>query len=254
MDEYGYLDFTAISHTPFKQVLSALEVPFKEEGKKLITEQEVINAEKNLYFEKGGAKGELKGGSVIKFVSAYKHCSLREAAFFIKSLSGEPVREEKRIPELTLTYHPYLSEIPEDICQSLKVGFCKEKSIMAGHICFKVGQHYIGYNPEKKTWLFPKQFQVNTLWNVENCYGETIVITVNPFDSLFLLSQDYPDTASILRVAITEEQAVIIRKYKRALILHDEPQNLVEKLVGHLFIKTHPAINRPTKEQVLSLL
>lgn len=253
-DQYGFLDFTAISHTPFKKVLSALEIPFKEEGKKLITDGEVINSEKNLYFEKGGAKGDLKGGSIIKFVSAHKHCSLREAAAFIKSLSGEPVKEEKRIPELTLTYHPYLSEIaPEDLCQSLKVGFCKEKSIMAGYICFKVGAHYIGYNPEKKTWLFPKNFKVDTIWNIENCDQDTIVIVVNPFDALYLIAQGIPNTAAILRVAITDEQAELIRKYKTALIFHNEPQNLVEKLVGHLYIKTNPS-NRPTKEQVLSLL
>lgn len=253
MDAYGFLDFTVISKAPFKEVLGALKIAYEEKGKQLITENEVINTEKNLYFEKGGAKGELKGGTVIKLVSAHKKCSLREAAFFIKSLSGE-VKEEKKIPELTLTYHDYLFKIaPEDLCQSLKVGFCKEKSIMAGHICFKVGGHYVGYHPEKKTWLFPKNFKVDTLWNIENCDKDTIIVTVNPFDSLYFIARGFSNTASLLRDSMTQEQEDLLKKYRCVLLLHDEPKNIVERLAGSCFIKTYP-MNRPQKEQIANLL
>ena len=254
MDAYGFLDFTTISKTPFKSVLEAMKIPYKEEKQKLITEQEVINSEKNVYFEKGGVKGELKGGSIIKFVSVRNNLSLREAAFFIKSLSPE-VKEERKIPELTLTYHDYLFKIaPEDLCRDLKVGFCKEKSIMAGHICFKVGQHYIGYHPEKKTWLFPKNFKVDTLWNIENCdKKDTIIVTVNPFDGLYFIARGFSSTASLMRDSMTQEQEDLLKKYRCVLLLHDEPKNIVERLAGSCFIKTYP-MNGPQKEQIANLL
>jgi len=216
MDNYGFLDFKAISQTPFEKVFKALEIPYREENGKLITDNEIVVIEKNLYFEKAGQKGEKKGGSVIMFVSAYKHCSLREAAFFVKELAGSPT-EEKKIPELTLVYHPYLTDIaPEDLCKGLNVGYCKEKSIMAKHICFKVGEHYIGYNPDKKTWLFPKNFKRNTLWNIDNCDQELILITRDPFTALKLIAKGYNYAASILGVAPTEEQKEIIKRYEFA--------------------------------------
>lgn len=252
MDNYGFLDFKAISQTPFEKVFKALEIPYREENGKLITDNEIVVVEKNLYFEKAGQKGEKKGGSVIMFVSAYKHCSLREAAFFIRELAGSPA-EERKIPELTLVYHPYLTDIaPEDLCKSLNVGYCKEKSIMAKHICFKVGQHYVGYNPEKKTWLFPKDFKVNTLWNIENCCRDIIVITTNPFDALFLLAKGLHSIASLLRESITEAQEELIKRHKKVLLLHNDPK-MVERLISHTFVRI-AAINRPTKEQIEALI
>jgi len=216
MDNYGFLDFKAISQTPFEKVFKALEILYREENGKLITDSEIVVVEKNLYFEKKGERGEKKGGSVIMFVSAYKHCSLREAAFFVKELAGSPV-EEKKIPELTLIYHPYLADVaPEDLCKSLNVGYCKEKSIMAKHICFKVGEHYIGYEPEKQKWLFPKNFKRNTLWNIDNCDKEIIFITRNPFTALKLIAKGYSYAASIMGVTPTEEQKEIIKRYEFA--------------------------------------
>jgi hypothetical protein len=254
MDNFGFLDFKAISLVPFEKVLKTLEISYREENGKLITDTDIISVDKNLFFEKAGQRGDKKGGSVIQFVSEYKHCSLRAAAFFIKELCGVPAKEEHKIPELTLHYHPHLAEIaPEDLCKGLNVGFCKGKSIMAGHICFKVGAHYIGYNPDKKTWLFPKNFKVDTLWNIENCDQDTIIVVVNPFDALFLVAQGISNTAALLRDSMTSAQGELLKGYKRVLLFHDEPLT-AERLLRRAFVKVVPAINRPTKEQIDALI
>lgn len=216
MDNYGSLNFVEISRVPFERVLKALDIPFKEDGNKLTTETDIISIDKNLFFQKAGQKGDKKGGSVIDFVSEYKHCSLRAAAFFIKGLVGAP-KEEKKIPELTLVYHPYLADYaPEDLCKSLNVGICKEKGIMAKRICFKAGEHYIGFNPENKDWLFPKNFKRSTLWNIENCDKDIILITRDPFTALKLITKGYYYAASIMGASPTEEQKDIIKRYEYA--------------------------------------
>jgi hypothetical protein len=214
MDNYGYLDFKVISQTPFKKVFDALALEYREENGKLIADNAIVDINKNLFFNPHNKK---EGGSCIKFVELYKACSLREAAFFISELCGAPAKEEKKIPELTLTYHPYLAGIaPEDLCKSLNVGFCKEKSIMAKHICFKVGEHYIGYEPEKQKWLFPKNFKRDTLWNIENCDSNINLVCRNPFTALKLVAKGYSYAASIMGTAPTEEQKEIVKRYEFA--------------------------------------
>lgn len=247
-DQFGFLKFAEISQTPFERVLKELEVHFTEKDGKLIGDGFIVSVDKNLYFEKGADR---KGGTCIDFVSAYKHCSLRAAAFWIKEVCGAPVKEEKKIPVLTLEYHPYLEDIaPADLCQSLGVGYVQQKSIMAKRICFKLGQHYVGYSPEKKDWHTPEGFKYDTLWNIDNCDQETVIITVNPFDSLFLIAQGIPNTASLMRQNMTEAQGKILERFKRVLLLHEDPRNIVERLSPHVFIKAIPEIHRPTKEQI----
>lgn len=231
MDSLGFLDFKQISQTPFKNVFNSLGIQYREENGKLIADNVIVDVEKNLYFNPHNKK---EGGSVIVFVSNYKVCSLREAAFFIKELAQKP---DKQIPALELVYHPFLENmmIPEELCKSLGVGFCKQKSIMNGRICFKVGEHYIGFHPEKKNWYFPKNFKVDTLWNIDNCYSDRIVITVDPLSALLLISAGLINTASIMRESMTEAQKEILAKYKYILFLKDNPA--ISELAKHSFVK-----------------
>jgi len=219
MDKYGFLDFKQISQTPFDIVLKALGIDYKIQNGKLMTDNEIISVKDNLFLYKN-ATGDRKGGSVIQYVSYVKNFSLRDAAFFIRSLTEAPPKEEIKIPVLTLTYHPYLQEIgiDERMCQALNVGFCEQKGIMAKRICFKVGEHYIGFSPEKKDWLFPKNFKRNTLWNIDNCDKELILITHDLFIALKLIAKGYPYTASFMGANPTEEQKEIIKRYEYVFV------------------------------------
>jgi len=220
MDKYGFLDFKEISKTPFEVVLKALGIPYRGENSKIITDNEIISTKENLYFHKNAGNGERKGGSVIQYVSHVKNFSLRDAAFFIKELSPGEEKTEKNIPVLNLVYHHYLSDmgVPEDLCAGLNVGYCEQKGIMKGRICFKVGEHYIGYSPDKKDWLFPKNFKRNTLWNLENCDQDIILVTHDPFVCLKLITKGYHYAASIMGSSPTEEQNEIIKRYEFAFI------------------------------------
>lgn len=161
-----------------------------------------------------------KGGSVIQFLANKKGISLRESAYlinseFLRKKKPEIPHETKRpIPELTLEYHPFLEQyVPADLCEVLEVGYCKQKSVVNGRICFKVGNHYIGYHVEKKDWFFPKGFKRDTLWNIENCVNDCIFITKDPFRALAMIAKGYHNTASIMGSEPTDEQKKIIEKY-----------------------------------------
>jgi hypothetical protein len=245
MDSYGFLDFKVISQTPFKDVFNALTLEYREDNGKLVMDNAIVDTNKNLFFNPHDKK---EAGSVIKFVQLHKACSLRDAAFFIKGLANVPV-EEKKVPELELIYHPHLSEFaPEDLCKFLGVGFCKQKSIMNGRICFKVGEHYIGYHPEKKDWYFPKNFKLDTLWNIDNCDGNRIVVMANPFDALTLVASGLHYAASIMRENMTEAQERLLGRYKYILLFHDKPP--LDKLAGNSFAKVLPANLKLTKDEI----
>jgi len=217
MDNLGFLDFKKINGVPFEIILKALDVRYRGDNGKFITDNEVISVKDNLYFLKKSTDGKREGGTVINYVAMVKNLSLREAAFFVQELRPED-KPEVKIPVLALSYHSHLQEIgiSEEMAKALNVGWCEQKGIMNKRICFKVGDHYIGYSPEKKDWLFPKNFKRNTLWNLENCDGTMIIITRDPFTSLALISQKYYYTASIMGANPTEEQKDIIKFYKFA--------------------------------------
>lgn len=214
--EMEYLNFDEISKkVKFAQVLDWLDIPHTETDLELKGQGFIVNRLKNIYFNPTGTDK----GSVINFVSATKGADLRTAAKMLKDqflTEEKPAPETKRpIPTLELEYHPYLEEIaPADLCKDLNVGFCKQKSIMNGRICFKVGEHYIGYSPEKKDWFFPKGFKRDTLWNIDNCDQDTIFITHDPFTALKMIVKGYPNTASMMGQSLTEEQRNVVKGYK----------------------------------------
>lgn len=208
-----YLNFTEISKVGFEKILELLKLPYtRTNNGEIKGECFIISLKKNQYFNPTGSDK----GSVINFVAAQKGMDLRSAAKLIKDEFLTPKEEPKRqIPVLELEYHPFLEEIaPPDLCQGLNVGFCKQKSIMNGRICFKVGANgYVGYNPDDKSWLFPKSFKRDTLWNIENCDQDLILVTNDLFDALKLVNKGYHYTASIMGINPTEEQKQILQKY-----------------------------------------
>lgn len=214
-----YLNFDEISkRVKFGQVLDWLQIPYTETQTGEYKGQAfIINKLKNVYFNPVGHDK----GSVINFVSALKGIDLRTAAKLLKDqfLATKTQEEPKRpIPTLELEYHPFLAQIcPEDVCKGLKVGFCKQKSIMSGRICFKVGEHYIGYSLEKEDWLFPKGFKRDTLWNIENCDKDIIFITKDPLVALLMIAHGYHNTASIMGTKPTVEQDEIVSRFRVAL-------------------------------------
>lgn len=211
-----YLNFQQISQVKFKDVLDWLAIPYTETETELRGQEFIANKKLNLYF----THTKTSKGSVINFISSLNQVDLRTAAKMLKDqflTEKKPAPETKRpIPTLELEYHPYLEEmgIPKDLCKDLNVGFCKQKSIMAGRICFKVGEHYIGYSPEKKDWFFPKGFKRDTLWNIDNCDQDIIFITRDPFTALKMIAKGYSYTASCMGKDLTDEQLGITKRYE----------------------------------------
>ncbi|MDQ5987373.1 MAG: hypothetical protein CSYNP_03113 [Syntrophus sp. SKADARSKE-3] len=215
------IDFNEICQkVSFLDVVNWLGLEHKQNNGEIKGEGFIANQKDGrwVYFDPGDKNNN---GTIINFVSKQKGVGLRDAGKLLKDqfLTMQRPQEPKRsIPTLTLEYHPFLSETaPEDLCKALNVGFCKEKSIMAGRICFKVGEHYIGYSPEKKDWLFPKNFRRDSLWNIGNCDRDIIFVTKDPFTALKMVASGYQNTASIMGVAPTEEQKGIVSRFSVAL-------------------------------------
>ena len=134
-----YLDFQSIcGKVSFTQALDLLGIPYEITKTGVKGEGFIANKkdDKEYYFNPKD-KTE-KGGSVIQFVANKKGVDLRTAAKMLKDafLDTGPKPEPKRnIPALELEYHEWLTDIaPVDLCKSLNVGFCKQKSIMSGRI------------------------------------------------------------------------------------------------------------------------
>ena len=212
-----YLNFQEISKVKFALVLDWLAIPYTELETELKGQGFIVNTSKNIYFNPTGSDK----GSVINFVSANNGIGLREAAKLLKDkflTQDKPVETKRPIPTLELTYCPFLEPIiPAEVCKDLNVGLCKQKSIMAGRICFKIGEHYVGYSLEKKDWFFPKGFKRDGVWNIQNCTSKVLFVTKDPFTALYMIANGYANTCSTIGIP-TKEQMEIIQKYEIVLI------------------------------------
>jgi hypothetical protein len=193
----------------FSEVLEWLSIPYESKGDEIKGECFVANEKDGIWYYFNPHDRSQKG-SVINFVSNAQGIGLREAGKRLKDHFLKEKKEEqpkRPIPTLELTYHPFLEDYASaQVCQFLNVGYCKQKSIMAGRICFKVGEHYIGYSPEKKDWFFPKGFKRDTLWNIDNCDSDVILLVKDPLIALKLIAKGYDSTASIMGTSPTGEQ------------------------------------------------
>ncbi len=255
MAKQEFLNFKEISEKiSFEEVLNWLNIPFKKSDKELKTDNFIISIEKNLFF---CPANENVKGSVINFVANNDGISLREAASKLKNhfLSKENETQPKRdIPNLTLNYHDYLKqkEITPEVAEEYEVGFVKQRSVMSGRIAFKIyysGENlgYIGYKIDNDNWFFPKGFK-RPLYNAHKIIDKKfVIVTTDPFDTLRIISMGVTNVVSLLANSMTAEQEEELKKFRHILLLHKEPQNIVNRLTSSSFVKA-PILSKPLKE------
>lgn len=256
MSKQEFLNFAEISKTiHFKDVLDWLNITYKKKNLELRGEGFIVSVEKNLFFT---PNDESLKGSVINFVSHHKQIGLREAAALLKTqfLSNQKeVKHQREIPDLSLDYHDYLAQrlIEPALAKQFEVGFVKQRSIMAGRISFKIYDHsgnhngYVGYKYEDNSWYFPKGSK-RPLYNVFRVKDtKSVIVTVDPFDALRIISMGMPQVVSLLANSMTVEQEEQLKKFKYILLFHTEPENIINRLYQTSFIKA-PLLVKPLQE------
>ncbi len=253
-----FLNFKEISEKiSFEDVLNWLNIPFTRTDKELKGDEFIVSIEKNLFFS---PKNENLKGSVINFLANKNGIDLREAAKLLKAqfLSGENEHTPKRaIPNLTLEHHNYLIErgITREVAEQYEVGYVKQRSVMAGRIAFKIYDSkenhlgYVGYKAEHNSWFFPKGFK-RSLYNAHNIKSnEFVIVTIDPFDALRIISLGINEVVCLLANSMTAEQEEELKRFKNILLFHKEPQNIVSRLCGSSFIKS-PLLSKSLKEML----
>ena len=234
-----YLNFAEISTVPFKDVLDWLNIPYQQDNRELKGDNFVVSVEKNLYKQ---IKGEGKG-SVINFVSSLKDEDLRSAALEIKIQFQSQAKEEpKEIPNLLLEHHKMLEPygITEEVSKEYEVGIVRQRSIFAGKLAFKVydgEKHtgYVAYDIKEGRWLFPKGFK-RTLYNIQSIKDIYVIVVPSTFDVFHLLKLGNPNAVALIGKSMTDDQEKQLEKFKHILLLHPEPENIVNRLSKKHFI------------------
>ncbi|MBK9334708.1 MAG: hypothetical protein IPM96_20475 [Ignavibacteria bacterium] len=256
MSKKEFLNFAEISKAiSFNDVLDWLNILYQKKNGEIRGEGFIVSIEKNLFFT---PNDDSKKGSVINFVSHHKQIDIREAALLLKTQFLSKTKESKPdrvLPNLTLEYHSYLTKcsISPDIAKEYEVGLVKQRSIVSGRIALKVydsqANHigYIGYKQEDNSWFYPKGFK-RPLYNIHRITDKKVVIvTADPFDALRIISLKIPQVVSLLAQSMTAEQEGELKKFKYILLLHIEPENIVNRLYSTSFIKA-PVLSKPLQE------
>ncbi len=249
MSKQEFLNFKEISEkVPFEEVLNWLNVPFTKTDKELKGEEFIVSIEKNLFFS---PKNENLKGSVINFLANHNGIDLREAAKQLKAqfLSVENEHTPKRvIPNLALEPHNYLIEkgITREVAEQYEVGYVKQRSVMAGRIAFKIYDSkenhlgYVGYKVEDGKWFFPKGFK-RPLYNSHRVNSnDFVIVTTDPFDTLRIISLGIKEVVCLLANSMTAEQEEKLKRFKRILLIHKDPQNIINRLAFSSFIRAVP--------------
>ncbi len=247
-----FLDFNEISQRiPFTNVLDYLNISYTTKGKELRGEGFIVDTGKNLYFN---PKGDDKG-SVINFLHTLKGGTLRDCAIELKKqFLDEPKKPEREIPTLELDHgHAEVTKlgISLEAAEFFNIGYCGQKSIMAGKIAFKIIDHnnnhqgYIGVNGGK--WFYPKGFKRDTLYNLFRQKQEAVIVVVSVLDVVHIHSLGFPFIVGLMGKSVTGTQLDLLRRFKRILLLHPEPENIRNRLSEYSFVKT-PKLEKPTLE------
>jgi len=247
-----FLDFNEISQRiPFVDVLDYLNIPYTSKGKEMKGEGFIIDTEKNLYFN---PKGEDKG-SVINFLHAHNGGTLRDCALELKKQFMDESKKPKReIPTLELEHgHQAVNKlgINEETAEYFDIGYCGRKSIMSGKVAFKIIDHnnehtgYIGLKDEK--WFYPKGFKRETLYNLYRQEREAVILTVSVVDVIHIHGLGFPFVIGLMGKSATSSQLELLRRFKRILLLHPEPENIRNHLTEFAFVKT-PLLETPVGE------
>jgi hypothetical protein len=245
----AYYDFADISaKIPFPALLNSLNIPYSDTNEGLKGSAGkfhfVVNTQKNLFLSPHDK--EAKGG-VINFYSILKGIGLREAAEELKKMFLDKPAEQKRpTPDLELHYCDTLKKFgfTEEFCKNYEIGLVKQKSIMAKKIALMIRHEngdkegYIGYDAKEDKWFFPKGSKRNWLYNLHRQDKQYAILTACPLDCLRLINIGYPYTVALGAEAATDHQIELISaRFKRLLILHKDPQNIVHRLFGKVFVK-----------------
>jgi len=263
-----FLDFNQISRDiAFHRLLDYLNIPYTQRGHTIKCRHKevlfVIDINKNLFVN---PKDTRQGGGVINFYSIVQNKNLRESASELKEAFLKQVQEPKRtLPNLELTYHPYLETygISKEAAEAYEVGLVKSKSIFSGKIAFKTYDDYknhtgyVAYDLKTKHWHFPQNFK-RTLYNAHNFAENSLAIVIpNLFDTLYFLSKNLPWITCLIGVSMTEVQEDTLKKYEKIILLHPEPDNIVLRLKHKCFIKA-PILIKPLRdysvEEIVSFL
>ena len=235
-----FLNFAEISkNVAFIDVLNHYNIPFKETKTEFRTEDgAVINKKKNLYFN---PKEPADKGSVINFLSFRHIAPLRETALELKKIFIEKPKKPKRdIPTLELHHCKQLEDwgFSKEFCEKYGVGLVKQRSVMAGKIAFKVGdQGYIGKEVKKDGWFYPKGFHRDMLYNPTGSHGDCIILVVSALECLHFINLGFPYTVASLGIGLTNAQEDLLKKFKRILVFHPEPQNTILRISKYCFCK-----------------
>lgn len=248
-----FLNFKEISEKiSFEDVLNWLNIPYKKSDKELKGDDFIVSIEKNLFF---CPKNENLKGSIINFTSHHEGIDLRESASKLKAQflsKQDEVTPKRDIPNLSLNYHGFLKArgISPEIAEEYEVGFVKQRSVMSGRIAFKVYDHvgetlgYVGYNFEKDNWFFPKGFK-RPLYNSYRLTDKKfVIVTTDPFDALRIISLGYKNVACLLAKTMTSEQELELKGYCTILLLHPQPENIINRLKDSCYVKAI-ALSRP---------
>ena len=247
-----FLDFNEISQRiPFTDVLDYLNIPYTRKGKELRGECFIADTGKNLYFN---PKGDDKG-SIINFLQARNGGTLRDCALELKKqFLGEPKKPEREIPTLELDYeHLEVAKlgISKEVAEFFDIGYCGQKSIMSGKVAFKIIDHnndHIGYVGLKDgKWFFPKGFKRDTLYNLFRQKKEAVILVVSIIEVVSLHSLGFPFVVGLMGKSATGVQLELLRRFKRILLLHPEPENIRNRVSEISFVKT-PKLEKPTLE------
>lgn len=254
MSNQEFLNFAEISkEIKFVDLLDSLNIPYSQKNGELHGDGFIVNVQKNLFFV---PKNDDLKGSVINFLAYQKGIELRDAASELKKqFLTKPTEPKREIPNLTLEWHEYIENrgIKLEIAREYEIGLVTQRSIVAGKISFKIFDHsgkhigYIGYKVEDEKWFFPKGFK-RPLYNAHRITDKkAVIVTVDPFDSLRLVSLGFKQVTSLLANSMTEEQEEQIRQFKYILLLHNDPKNIVQRLFDTSFVKA-PVLSKPLKD------
>ena len=249
-----FLNFAEISkEVKFADLLDSLNIPYTQKNGELLGDGFIVNVQKNLFFV---PKNDDLKGSVINFLAYQKGIELREAASELKKqFLAKPSEPKREIPNLSLEWHDYIEKrgINPDIAREYEIGFVKQRSIVAGKIAFKVynnsSQHigYIGYKLDDDKWFFPKGFKRPLYNSFRLSDNKAVILTVDPFDALRIISLGFKQVTSLLANSMTSEQEEQLKHFKYILLLHNEPKNIVQRLYETSFVKA-PALSKPLSE------
>jgi hypothetical protein len=86
---------------------------------------------------------------------------------------------------------------------------------------------------------------------------QTLVVTVDLFDCMRLIGLGHVNTSSLIGKSMTGKQEMLLRDFESIILLHPEPENIVNRLSKNSFVKA-PEIIRPltsySDEEILTLL